>query len=64
MAKIILLVALAFSITTGSITMLVLNLSPRWRALATTGARHPRLSMERKLRSPGSPRTTGLPFAP
>ena len=39
MAKIILLVALAFSITTGSITMLVLNRSPRWLALATTGAR-------------------------
>ena len=40
MAKLILLVALAFSITTGSITMLVLNLNPRWRALATTAVRH------------------------
>ena len=41
MAKLILLVALAFSITTGSITMLgALILSPRWRALATTAARH------------------------
>ena len=40
MAKLMLLVALAFSVATGSITMLVLNPSPRWRALATTAARH------------------------